>query len=181
MIDFTNIPEGATHYSEENEYCWTCWWKLDEGKSFFIRADASYSGWSAIDGGLPNHAKPIPTEYLKPVQPEQSESPNAWHERGELPPAGVECEVKHKGEWHKTRIIGISSVGSVVYECGDFDEDYTYDGSSAKKCFRPIRTERERFVDKAAKNYDGGIFINMIREWAGKMYDAGARFPEGDD
>lgn len=60
-----------------------------------------------------------------------------------LPPIGIECEVDHDG-WHKTFIVGRSKCGSVVYECSEFDDIYSFDGNSSMFMFRPLDHDKHQ-------------------------------------
>lgn len=70
---------------------------------------------------------------------------NSWHERGELPPVGTECEVSNCGSdfvWCKIKYMG--SHICVVQHRNYNDQHYHLSGALR---FRPIKTEREKFVD----------------------------------
>ena len=106
------------------------------------------------------------------VEPEKS-----WHEKGELPPVAVECEVKHNGEWVKCTVIHHANngrdnlaackipqhIGSDVGHLGWFDK------------FRPLKTERERFVEAAFGCYEMGMSTENFTK---ALYDAGFKAPE---
>lgn len=55
-----------------------------------------------------------------------------------LPPVGVECEVNHRGDWHKTYIIGITKNNAAIYDCDEFDDRFVFDGNSKVNIFRPL-------------------------------------------
>lgn len=106
---------------------------------------------------------------------------NSWHEHGEFPPAGYECEVKESdGEWHKTHIVGFDDDGYCVYTTPWNSLARDYDGDGDKYNFRPLRTEREKAVDEMVKaanlqdeysNYT--ISNDVIRVISERLYYAG--------
>ena len=96
---------------------------------------------------------------------------NSWHERGEFPPAGTECEVYYNGEWIAMMIIGVDSRGYCVVEVPNLVVDAPhYDGMMAANKFRPIRTERGKAIDAACKAIGEVIGGRLIIE---RLYDAG--------
>lgn len=94
---------------------------------------------------------------------------NSWHERGELPPAGTECEILVNGKWDCVYVVGVSRSGNPV--CEDSN-------SVICECiacqFRPLRNEREMAIDEmllAIDHIKEGNFETFI----GALYDAGYR------
>jgi hypothetical protein len=97
---------------------------------------------------------------------------NSWYARGERPPVGIECELWEFDEvWRKVEVIAHTKKGLVVYW-----ENKEFLISSDRK-FRPIKSERERFIDIGCC-----IILKKINslpsEILGKLYDAGFRAPE---
>lgn len=113
--------------------------------------------------------------------PEQLD--NSWYTRGELPPVGTECEYAIEERPSKTcTFVGINSRGSIVIE--DCNGEYkSYHAQQIK--LHPIKTERERFIDAALKQFDeyGDQFPEIenkaLFKLFGGIYDAGFRAPEG--
>jgi len=102
-------------------------------------------------------------------------SDNSWHARGERPPVGVECEVLNSAldnaEWERC----------VVKFIGDLVCVYTSE-SCNERCahldfikFRPIKTEREKFVEAALEIADRSTNYTATFK---QMYDAGFRAPD---
>lgn len=86
-----------------------------------------------------------------------------------LPPVGTVCEINlTSGEWIKCTIL-FSGNDLIVFHDGE-EERAEY---SNPKCFRPIRTDRERFIEAAKKH--GSVDPD---EWMGSLYDAGFHLPE---
>ena len=102
---------------------------------------------------------------------------SSWHERGEFPPAGCECEVFYGDSWVRVFVIGIDDVGDCVFTVPRFLEiDLSYDGISNKSSFRPLRTDREKAIDEMAELVSCGLVSpEMAKDFAIKMYDAGYR------
>ena len=88
-------------------------------------------------------------EITKWVAKQQAKETSDWHERGELPPVGTECEAKKYGkeEWYKVVICGAGKhLGLAVafYEKQKGSGAFT---CSSAEYFRPIRTEREVLIE----------------------------------
>lgn len=97
---------------------------------------------------------------------------NGWHERGELPPVGVECEHSEEGvvfivaKHHFSERVIFSKnkeFGDLMYGC--------------KERFRPIKTEREKFVERYEKHFKNATKLEL-NEWAGSLFDSGMRYTE---
>ena len=89
------------------------------------------------------------TLRLRPKE-KKMENKNDWYERGEFPPVGTLCEVLYDGVWEQTKIIGWDDEFIVVTT--EWDEIQNYDGLCAEPSdFRPIQTERERWIGVAAR------------------------------
>ena len=98
----------------------------------------------------------------------QKQQDNSWHERGELPPVGCECEVFDGDDWLKSFIVGRSRSGDVVVQT----RNGYFEASHAK--FRPLRTEREKAIDEMADLIAKSVF-GSAKCQAEKLYDAGYR------
>ena len=101
----------------------------------------------ALDAGLNEYAKKLQEVNKGLLGKFENENPNnSWHERGELPPVGVECEWSDGGKI-KNEIVKV-----IAYN-GDFAWIKPKDGSPMTvfnpSGFRPIKSERERFIDAA--------------------------------
>ena len=108
----------------------------------------------------------------KAQQAAQPAQDNSWHERGELPPVGCECEAMRDGEWvavevlrHRVNNVGVNV--AAVMDCTSFNVFWATD-------FRPLRTEREKAID------DMLLAIDHIKEgnfetFISALYDAGYR------
>lgn len=98
-------------------------------------------------GGFMPKAEP----YFPPKKPvdEVSEKPESnWHERGELPPVGVECEMLTCKEWIVVYVVGMDKAsGRLVVR---YIETGEYFGHTPEAHFyRPIRTHREKVIEAA--------------------------------
>ncbi|MGL5219614.1 MAG: hypothetical protein ACRC8G_09070 [Plesiomonas shigelloides] len=108
-----------------------------------------------------------------------------WHERGELPPVGVECEIngavsqelrKDNLEWTRCVILSHTSFpGGAPIAVAKCDEEASFGWGTAKK-FRPIRTERDEAIEamKAHCQYQGSWETTYML-FAESLYDAGYR------
>ena len=71
---------------------------------------------------------------------------NSWHERGEFPPVGCECDIRHSywnsEKYEKVTVAAITNE-YVIVKYATFEQHYMLKDIS----FRPIRTEREVLTD----------------------------------
>lgn len=99
---------------------------------------------------------------------------NSWHERGELPPVGCECEVfvSDENKWMHYEVIAIRD-GHVLGWCRESSCGFQ---SNEKSEFRPLRTEREKAIEEISTLVrDGLVSHEMAKEFAVKMHDAGLK------
>lgn len=75
---------------------------------------------------------------------------NDWHERGELPPVGIECEILSNGRWASVFIIGVNLAGKLIAEFPHGDLVLC-----ENREFRPIRTERHELINIITANLSG--------------------------
>ena len=107
---------------------------------------------------------------------EQTTQPdNSWHERGELPPVGCECEVfvSDENKWMHFEVIAIRD-GHVLGWCRESSCGFQ---SNKKSEFRPLHTEREKAIDEMVSvilDYDGYMMTSATAELvARQLYDSG--------
>ena len=105
------------------------------------------------------------------------EADNSWHERGEFPPVGCECEFCNSddewADWLHSVFVGFDSTGNGVVSVFGDDKGVLWISNNSTD-FRPLRTEREEAIDEiAALVRDGLVSPEMAKEFAIKMYDAG--------
>ena len=95
---------------------------------------------------------------------------NSWHERGELPPVGCECYIRHSycnpEKYEKVTVAAITSE-YVIVKYATFEQHYMLKDIS----FRPLRTEREKAID-AACDAIGGVAEDVLLTIE-RLYDAG--------
>lgn len=110
-----------------------------------------------------NRYKPV-TE--QPAEPKQDD----WFARGELPPVGWKGE--YKPFWHACEVVAHHKGFAVVWDA----HDLSYFRTNKPEIFRPIKTEREKFIEAVVgKNFGGYIVTKAAAE---DMYDAGFKTPE---
>ena len=95
---------------------------------------------------------------------------NSWCERGELPPVGCECYIRHScwnsEKYEKVTVAAITNE-YVIVKYATFEQHYMLNDIS----FRPLRTEREKAIDAVCMaigdvGEDGLLLIE-------RLYDAG--------
>ncbi len=101
------------------------------------------------------------------TQQAEKQQDNNWFERGELPPVGVECEVRVADRWNPCFMIGFNRKGNSVIEYGSAIVE-------VDNCeFRPIRTGRELAIEEMCQVAGvDGLMFGLV---AAKLYDAGYR------
>lgn len=117
-------------------------------------------------------------ERYKPKET-KLETDNSWYERGELPPVGVKCEMKLDDDWIFCKLIGYDEDKPIfkleLPKGGGFE--ITYLPCTGCK-FRPIKTEREKFVEAARNCFNQSDKNKVLSSIAEALYDAGFRAPE---
>lgn len=109
-----------------------------------------------------------------PENNQKTENVNDWYKRGELPPVDSEIEVYTEGE--EVRQIHVVWSGDDVVFGWDMGAPFVYAHFSAEAYeFRPIKSEREKFVEKAClvvkdKNHH-------LEAVFGQLFDAGFKAP----
>lgn len=109
------------------------------------------------------------------------EKDNSWHERGELPPVGTVCEVfNHEfgsnAAWEKCTILFMGKF-KCVYSSDSCHERVGNVDLTGVIEFRPIRTEREKFIE-AALAVNPWMSGKKMTNALGYLYDAGFRAPD---
>ena len=99
---------------------------------------------------------------------------NSWHEHGEFPPIGCECEVKHKcwGGFERVTVVAITKEYAIVEDDSVVAREQHY--HLHDMTFRPLRTEREKAIDDMANLIARSVF-GSAKCQAEKLYDAGYR------
>ena len=104
------------------------------------------------------------------------EADNSWYERGELPPVGCECEIKHKCwvEFQRVSVLAITSEYVIISGHPTPAREQHYHLRDVT--FRPLCTEREKAIDemKSLCAYPGS-WCSTYKSFAEALYDAGYR------
>ena len=136
----SNIPEGATHYTNETKTEHFAWYKKVDGVPF-ISLDIFDKEWRAMDDEDFNEddsVLPIPLEYLKEQEPKKLQ----WDGVG-LPPVGLMCEVYgalgNYDEWQECKIFAIVH-GQIFIS----NEDSWVNRPVGWFKFRPIETHKQK-------------------------------------
>ena len=176
QIDWSEAPEGATHYGEALKGRKACWYII-EGRHLYTMLDDGLDkkwGRRAIDDW--DASELIPMLISRPTT-------QSWSGEG-LPPDGTVCEYRVcDGPWYKCEIRYTIKHpdGGVIAYCPHLDHEQVLYGPYC--CFRPLRTpeqiaadEREAAIDEmmrhsSLRSRDGA------RQVFGELYDAGYRKP----
>ena len=102
------------------------------------------------------------------------EADNSWYERGELPPVGCECEIKHKCwcGFERFTVVAITKEYVIVEDDSVVAREQHY--HLHDMTFRPLRTEREKAIEDMSRvMHEHDSVINDVT--LGALYDAGYR------
>ena len=167
-----DAPDWAVAYAQSHEGVW--YWFEDAPPGDYAYTPDGRIHWAATGEVIGDWKQ---TLRLRPER-EKMEDENDWYKRGERPPAGTVCEVLYDGTWKQTKIIGWDD-DKIVFAT-PFDDIASYEGAIANpNIFRPLQTERERWV--AAAQQAIGCEPNAHRHMLGQLYDAGlAKMPEDE-
>ncbi len=168
-IDWSKAPEGATHFTFQDETWLRGFWKRD-GERVWFWADMPESGWA------PTYADPIKkgVAIQRPIY-------IVWSGEG-LPPVGSDCEVNDErvGLWAKVdEVLAHSRIAGkdvAVFQIGD------YIAYSPADRFRPLRTPEQ--IAEEARDREVDEMITLIGDvgdnpsWpdiAATLHEAGYR------
>jgi hypothetical protein len=166
--DWKTAPEGATHWSKalENFY------RINDRSLFFF----SSGEWKYSD------------DWSHLLLIERPTQPPAWHETGDLPPVGTECEFYMDDHCEPDRVENGDKVEIVCHYMATVpvagfivrkNGRTMIDGAIAK-CFRPLRSDRDKAIEEIVKvlsyPYDDN-HLQLAYNFAEQVYDAGYRKP----
>jgi hypothetical protein len=122
--------------------------------------------------------KPKESQGKPSVDGVKSKLDNSWHERGELPPVGTICESYDftHSQWAKVKTLD-AITGSLEIACVTIDESEAYGRLFFGCKFRPIKSERDKFVE-AALGIAEEVGRANYRTIFSKMHDAGFKAPD---
>lgn len=124
-VDWTEAPEGATHYGPETDLLYAAWYKKVDGRWMYWIIGSSLD-WYYTDS-LPSNAIARPTE---------------WDGTG-LPPVGTKCEVRmHSDRWYERTVVAHFE-GRAVVVLGNYESACIY-----VEQLRPIRTPEQIAAEK---------------------------------
>lgn len=153
-----NIPEGATHYSDESEDNHFCWYIIKGDVAKIFSVNKYEQKWrDCINQHKENDVKPIPTEptYRYEKVTDSIFDLKEEFERGEL-----------YAESDKGNYLKVECEGLLVLAC------------HKQKLYRRIEvTERDLFIEEACEKIRTSAEEDILI--IGKMYDLGARFVNG--
>lgn len=172
LIDWSQAPQGATHFGAENDFYFSAWYKV-EGEQILAYTEDGSAWREATDSCV------FPKVSSLTARPEQ------WSGEG-LPPVGVPVEYRRRlapnNKWYPTQINFLS--GQHVIYC-DSDGDEVRDNPVDIE-FRPIRTpeqiaaedREEAITAMMALNPDENPNQSLCKWLCQALYDAGYRKQE---
>lgn len=166
---FECAPADATHYSPEDKNNEQTWWKLVGDEMLCICEIGDIHTWER--GHFDETIQLIP----HPVKKAEPQAP--W-----VPKVGEECEYSTNGhKWHVCEPLYIgNSCAFVKSDKASADGYREYSLPISHTDFRPLRTERELFIEQATKDYLDQVGSEAVNaKWFerifGAMYDKGYR------
>ena len=107
--------------------------------------------WDTLEK-RPEQVAFTPFTSIEDNQEKDMKQDNGWYERGELPPVGVECDIRHScwnsEEYEKVTVVAITNEYLIV-KYATLEQHYMLKDIS----FRPIRTERDELVNVFINHY----------------------------
>lgn len=135
--------------SNETDLDWLA--QMEPRKEFHGNADRFKP---SIEGANRMAQEFKPFTSIEDSQEHEMKQDSGWFELVELPPVGVECEMKRiDGRWCKAVTVGKDSGGRMVCELND--NGVFYASTSVAESFRPIRAERDELIGIIASNLSG--------------------------
>ncbi len=172
---FEGAPEGATHYSPACKINKEVWWKKDGDEMHCICEAGRIYDWTNgyFDETvqlISRPAKKAPVIGDTPEQLKEGVKPEAPY----IPKVAEVCElILSDGEWHEISVIFVGRE-TIVFELDGVERVE----HKNHKLFRPLRTERELFIEKATAAYLKQVGSDAVdKKWFGRifgaLYDAG--------
>jgi len=171
--DFSQAPEGATHWEPVSG----SWFKADQSKRAWMffndESEKWYIGTYFDDEDSGSELIPRPANH--------QETPDySWDGEG-MPPVGVIAEfhsffgIAQFRDGTECRVVSAVTDGDVTVVTASFGPHGYH--AFVGECFRPLRTEREKFIERCK-----GLVIEPHKSemhiCAAAIFDDGARFPE---
>jgi hypothetical protein len=169
QIDWSDAPEGATHY---NPHDISTPWRMLGTDDF---------GWWWNGGTwLPVLGKFAPLTYIA--------KPSPWTGEG-LPPVGAVCEVlwnESRMEYLRTKVFGVNEHGQPIHRFDEGPKKYEYQADVlvtplGTRVFRPLRTPEQIAAEAREKAIEEMWSVYWkpeaptTKEALGLLYDAGYR------
>jgi len=181
--DWKTAPDGATHCIpvETAPKHKAKWYKKENGEWYYFSDSRRQWEESCNSSWFFN------TLIDKPLAPIEfgAVPDSAWHETGDLPPVGVECEAYWENDdhpqWVKWTTLAISKLG-VYVDFGDEKDWYDFSSPNHKlpSKFRPLQPDRDKAIEVISDFIRGQMVCEQVDSDACAMalYDAGYRKPD---
>lgn len=161
-------------YKAFGEACIAAGANVGEFPSARQRESMAAFGWSKHNNAMYHYCvKPASdTCHIVTVVEAFGLTDNDWHERGELPPVGVECEY-YRSEHADWKLCKIEFIGrKVVVMSGVGGSEFCR--KIAKLKFRPLKNEREKFIERMDREWQSQN--KTLADFLGEQYDKGLRY-----
>lgn len=176
---FEGAPKGTTHYSPEDKSNHQAWWKLVGDEMLSICEAGGIHTWDSDHFDKNIQLIPRPSKKLfigdTPEQLKKGVEPPAPY----MPKVGERCELLFtEGKWREISVIFVG-IEHVAFEIGGAERVEF----KRPELFRPLRTEREQFIEQATRDYLDQVGSDAVNaKWFGRvfgaMYDKG--YTKGD-
>lgn len=171
---FECAPEGTTHFRPNSPAEWYKISKIEAEMEMYY--SNCHNSWVIGSNGADWLSKNL---IPRPVKKSEPKAPY-------MPKIGEECEFKNDRQdmlvdsrWVRAFFVGLSKDGHKIMETEATIEIVWLDESDGDVfIFRPLRTERELFIEQATKDYLDQVGSDAVNpKWFerifGAMYDAG--------
>jgi hypothetical protein len=170
---FEGAPKGATHYSPEDENNEQAWWKLVGDEMLCICETGSIYIWERghFDKTIQLIPRPAKKLFIGDTPQQLKDGVTPW-----VPEIGEECKSALLGSHFTVGRLLYKSDQLVIWQ--DSATGAEFAGKLENRIFRPLRTERELFIEQATKDYLDQVGSDAVNaKWFerifGALYDAG--------
>ena len=154
-----------------------CIWPVLDGAP--IRMSSVAIGEVNNGLGVAHHIRMDEWQQERDKMSSKPEVDNSWYERGELPPVGCECEMKHTcwDEFQHVFVLAITKEYVIVSDHSTPAIEQHY--HLREMTFRPLSTERKKAIEEIASYFcdaDGCQVTPCVADIIStRLYDVGYR------
>lgn len=173
-IDWSKAPEGAQYFGMPTPTAMEMFYKKVDGVWYFNPPETEKWLKSLINLDNPTIGMSLNPAFVDDKSAQLTKDP-ASTDHPYMPQVGVECEVNHGDDWIKCLYLGVDIYGNYAYQIskGDYKGEFNADSNIGN--FRPIKTEREKFVDSFVSDQVISSTPSALAMMAYELYSKGYR------